>query len=90
MKELKFTGQFRKDIKRIRNNPKKIEALKKVLFLLRESGMLTKEYKPHMLTGYYKGYMECHVESDLLLLWLDEVESVIKLVRLGSHSELFG
>lgn len=33
--------------------------------------------------------MECHIESDTLLIWLDETENVIKLIRLGSHSELF-
>lgn len=33
--------------------------------------------------------MECHVKNDLLLIWLDETENIIKLVRLGTHSELF-
>ena len=33
--------------------------------------------------------MECHIGSDFLLIWIDEKEDVIKLVRLGSHSELF-
>lgn len=35
------------------------------------------------------GYMECHIENDLLLIWLDETADVMKLVRFGSHSELF-
>lgn len=34
--------------------------------------------------------MECHIEDDWLLIWFDKEEDVIKLVRLGSHSELFG
>jgi mRNA interferase YafQ len=33
--------------------------------------------------------MECHVENDMLLIWIDADENIIKLVRLGSHSELF-
>lgn len=33
--------------------------------------------------------MECHVESDTLLIWWDKDTGVIKLVRFGSHSELF-
>lgn len=34
--------------------------------------------------------MECHVGEDYLLIWYDNDDNVIKLVRLGSHSELFG
>lgn len=89
MKELKFTRQFKKDLKRIQNNPKRIAGLKKVLTILQDTGTLPREYKPHMLAGNYKGYMECHVEGDLLLIWLDAEGNIIKLIRLGSHSELF-
>lgn len=48
------------------------------------------EYSPHMLHGNYKGCMECHIESDFLLIWVDPNTNIIELVRLGSHSELFG
>lgn len=86
---LKMTGQFKKDLKRIQNNPKKIELLKTVLLILQETGTLPEEYNPHKLIGDYKGFMECHVENDFLLIWYDQEENIIKLVRLGSHSELF-
>lgn len=89
MKILKQTSQFKRDLKKIQNNPKKIANLEVVLRLLREMGTLPKEYNPHLLTGNYKGYMECHVENDFLLIWIDENEDLIKLIRLGSHSELF-
>lgn len=86
---LKMIGQFKKDLKRIQNNPKKIEHLKIVLTFLQESGAVPENYNPHKLTGNYSGFTECHVESDLLLIWLDEEDNIIKLVRLGSQSELF-
>ena len=41
-------------------------------------------------TGDYAGCMECHVQGDFLLVWIDEEEDTVYLVRLGSHSELFG
>lgn len=47
-------------------------------------------YKPHSLKGEWKDFMECHVEDDFLLIWYDKERDVVKLVRLGSHSELFG
>ena len=89
MRKLKQTGQFKKDLKRIQNNPGKIASLRAVLEALQATGAVQREYKPHMLAGNYKGYMECHVENDLLLIWLDESKELIKLVRLGSHSEIF-
>ena len=89
MKRLKQTSQFKKDLKRIQNNPRKLFSLNVVIGLLRETGTVPREYHPHLLTGIYRGYMECHIGSDFLLIWIDEREDVIKLVRLGSHSELF-
>lgn len=89
MWELKISKQFKKDLKKYQNKPKQIANLKKVLGMLKESGIVPKEYKPHMLIGEYKGYMECHIENDTLLIWLNETEKLIKLIRLGSHSELF-
>lgn len=89
MRKLKQTSQFKKDLKRIQNNPKKVASLQTVLELLQTTGIVPQEYKPHLLIGDYKGYMECHVENDLLLIWFDESEELIKLIRLGTHSELF-
>lgn len=34
--------------------------------------------------------MECHVEGDFLLVWIDETANQIGVLRLGSHSEIFG
>lgn len=89
MKTIKQTSQFKKDLKRIQNSPKKIANLQTVLKFLQVSGTVPQEYKPHMLIGDYRGYMECHIESDLLLIWFDESKELIKLIRLGTHSELF-
>ena len=86
---LKITSQFKKDLKLIQNKPDKIIHLKEVLQLLEEEGMLPEKYKPHKLVSDYAGFMECHIENDLLLIWLDPEENIIKLVRLGTHSELF-
>ncbi|OUO37673.1 addiction module toxin RelE [Muribaculum sp. An289] len=89
MWELKITRQFKKDLKKYRNRADEIFCLSVVLKMLQETGTVSREYKPHLLVGEYTGFMECHVKNDLLLIWLDERENIIKLVRLGTHSELF-
>ena len=90
MKTLKPSTQYKKDLKRIRNNPKKAAELLKVLHLLEQELEIPEEYKPHMLKGNYHGCMECHIQGDFLLIWIDQLTNEIDLVRLGSHSELFG
>ena len=90
MKLLKPSTQYKKDLKRIRNNPKKAEALLEVLNMLKKEIPIPDEYKPHMLTNDYAGCMECHIQGDFLLIWIDQETNEIDLVRLGSHSELFG
>lgn len=90
MKKLKPTSRYKKDYKRFRNNPKKLAKLFKILTLLQEEREIPEEHRPHMLTGDYAGHMECHIEGDFLLIWFDPNSDEISLVRLGSHSELFG
>lgn len=82
------TSQFKKDFKRIKSFPKKVAAFKHIADLLINDIPIPKEFKPHMLSGDYIGCMECHVENDFLLIWIDG--DIIDLVRIGSHSELFG
>lgn len=89
MKKLHPTTQFKKDYKRFRNNPKKLNKLMVVLNMLQSEIPISPEYYPHVLTGNYAGFMECHIEGDFLLIWFDNETDQIDLVRLGSHSELF-
>lgn len=90
MKKLQPTTQYKKDLKRYRNQPQKLSDLKEILLLLQNGQAVPSEYKPHMLHGAYKGCMECHIQGDFLLIWIDDVNDIIELVRLGTHSELFG
>lgn len=90
MKELQPTTQYRKDLKRYKNQPQKLAELKAVLKLLKNEKPIPKEYYPHPLHGNYEGCIECHIQGDFLLIWFDSKRNIIELVRLGTHSELFG
>lgn len=89
MKELRYTRQFKKDLKRYLNQPKKLEELRIVLDMLRNDVTLPEKYRAHSLKGEYAGCMECHIEGDYLLIWYDEQNNTLAMFRLGSHSELF-
>lgn len=89
MNILKLTGQFKKDLKRYKHNAAALDKLEYILNLLAEGKNIPNEYNPHTLHGNYKNHMECHVENDTLLIWFDRDAPIIKLVRFGTHSELF-
>lgn len=88
MKTLRYSTQYKKDFKRYRNDPVKLSKLLEVLRMLENEIELPEGYKAHMLKGEYKGCMECHIEGDFLLIWIDG--DIINVLRIGSHSELFG
>lgn len=91
MNEIKAAKSFNKDLKRYANQPKKLRELYEfVNEYLRTGNKIPPKYHAHMLVGEYTGHMECHIEGDFLLIWIDENADIAKLIRLGSHSELFG
>ena len=46
--------------------------------------------KDHPLHNNLEGFRECHIKPDFLLLYSLEGDDVLRLERLGSHSDLFG
>ena len=69
---LKYTGQFKKDLKRYQNKPKKIESLMRILTLLKETGSVPDDYYPHMLKGDYSA----HLQSSVFKLSKDLIDSI--------------
>ncbi|KXB69041.1 addiction module toxin, RelE/StbE family [Leptotrichia wadei] len=90
MYKIKFTGQFKKELKLAKKQGKDINKLFKIVDILAEKKVLDIKYKDHALISNYKGFRECHIESDWLLIYkyYDDI-LVLSLSRLGSHSELF-
>lgn len=65
---LKTTGQFRKDCKQAKKRGLDIALLDKLLQTLLDGKKLASKYRDHALTGDYKGFRECHITSDWLLI----------------------
>ena len=90
MYELQMTTKFEKDLKLIKKQGKNIDKLFIVVDTLLKGLELEPKYRDHSLIGNYKGYRECHVEPDLLLIYYkDNNKLILTLVRTGSHSNLF-
>ena len=88
--EVRFTNQFKKDIKLAKKQGKNIDKLFSVVDILASGEALPAKYRDHDLSGDYRGCRECHIEPDWLLIYeIDNGLLILVLNRVGSHSELF-
>lgn len=89
MKSVHYSTKAKRDLKKYRHDIEKMKALYNVLSLVANGEELPPVYRAHKLTGQYRGCLECHVQNDFLLIWLDDKDDIVDVLRVGSHSELF-
>ena len=88
--EIKPSHTFKKELKQAQKRGLDISKLISVVNTLAEGKTLEPKYKDHALTGNYKGYRECHIQPDWLLIYqYDNNELYLYLARTGTHSDLF-
>ena len=88
MRTIIYTSQFKKDFKLIQKQNKDLGKLKTVIAKLAASDVLEEKFKDHALQGNYAGTRDCHINPDWLLIYAI-VGNELRLVRTGSHAELF-
>jgi mRNA interferase YafQ len=93
MRTIERTSAFKRDFKREKSGQYRhdLEALiSTMISLLAEDKPLPVRNRDHPLGGEWRDHRECHLKPDLLLIYRKPNPEVLQLVRLGSHSELFG
>lgn len=89
--EVVLTGRFKKSIKSAKKRGLDLQLLEDVVNKLQNDEMLDEKYKDHELKGKYKGFRECHIQPDWLLIYLKEEDTItLTLVDTGTHADLFG
>ena len=91
MRTIEWTGQFKRDYKREAKGQHRATLdvdLLPVVECLANDELLDPRYRDHALTGDWKDYRDCHIKPDLVLIYQKPDDVVLRLVRLGSHSEL--
>ncbi|KXA18417.1 type II toxin-antitoxin system YafQ family toxin [Gardnerella vaginalis] len=90
MLTLTYTSQFKKDMKLIRKRGYDTHLVDILLEKLRNEEVLDESYQDHPLKGKYRGFRECHVKPDWLLIYrIDNDDVVLVLSRTGTHSDVF-
>ena len=86
---LVITNSFKKDYKKIQKRGYNLNLLEQIIDKLLNDETLPEKNKDHSLTGNWKGYRECHIEPDWLLVYKKyEDELVLSVLRTGTHSDL--
>jgi mRNA interferase YafQ len=83
-----YTRQFRKDYRLAMSRGLDISLIDNIVRNLIDEKPLHEKYKDHALYGSYKGYRECHIKPDWLLIY-QIGKGIIVFERTGSHSDLF-
>ncbi len=88
MRRIAQRRRFRADLKRRKRLGKNVAELIAAVEPLAGQGALPSAYRPHRLSGEWRGVWECHIEADWLLIYTVDDEEVL-LIRTGSHADLF-
>ena len=90
------TNSFKKNVKLCYKQNLDLNELYQVIASLAKMETLPPKNCVHNLTGYgteRKGekYMECHVEPDWILIWVQkDDEMILVFTNTGSHANMFG
>lgn len=86
---IRQSTQFRRDVKRMTRQGVDLSKLETIVKTLIVQESLAERFRDHALVGDWKGFRECHVQPDWLLIYRVE-GSELQLARTGSHAQLYG
>jgi len=90
MYTIKFTGEFKRQMKMCERRGYDMELLREAIRILATEGKLPEKYLPHQLHGDRRGQWECHIQPNWLLVWQQHNrELVLVMLNTGTHADLF-
>ncbi|MBQ8703936.1 MAG: type II toxin-antitoxin system YafQ family toxin [Bacteroidales bacterium] len=91
MRQIVFTSQYKRDLKLALRRKLPEEKLNEVIKLLATDQPLPAANKDHALKGEFRGFRECHIQPNWLLMYRkDDLMLQLVLMRTGTHADLFG
>jgi len=88
MLQIRYLAQFKKDFKRMEKRGSDMQKLRAVITKLVLEEPLEAKHKDHPLQGKYAGARDCHISPNWILIYAI-VGSELRLIRTGTHSDLF-
>ena len=88
MKEISYSGQFKRDVKQAQKRGKDMSKLKTLMNMLIAGETLPASFLDHPLKGNWKNFRDAHIEPDWLLIYKTD-ETMVRFERTGRHTDLF-
>lgn len=89
MYKVKFTSAYKRAYKLMKKRGLDISALDDVVAQLQQGKRLAEKHRDHALSGNLRGFRECHVKPDWLLIYMIEEDILtLTLVNTGSHADV--
>lgn len=90
MLDIYYQKSFKRDYAKAMKRGCSPDLFREVLELLVHEESLPPRYHDHALIGNYRGYRECHIQPDWLLIYkIERGKLLLTLARTGTHSDLF-
>jgi len=90
MYAIRPTNKFCQDLKLCQKRGYNMQAITDVIKKLAAGETLPPQNRDHELSGNYKGFRECHIQPDWLLIYrINNNDLILFLSRTGTHSDLF-
>lgn len=84
-------SRFKKNFKRFARDSAFCAEFAALLELLKSDAPLPSKYRDHALHNDWDGCRDCHVRPDVVLVYQKTSDGIVLLLlRIGSHSEIFG
>lgn len=83
-----LTKDYKRDLKKLSPETLSSPEFVEVLYCVFNQKPMPAQYKDHALTGNWKGFRDCHIKNDLVLIYKIENDTLF-LARLNIHSEVF-
>lgn len=88
MREIHFENTYIKDFKLVKKQGWNLEKIKSVVLQFQTCEILDERLNDHSLKGDFKGFRECHIFGDLVVIYKRDKE-ILTLYRIGRHQDLF-
>ena len=86
--EIKYTNTYKKDMRLVIKQAWNLESVHKVVEQLQTCEILDERLNDHALKGDFKGFRDCHIFGDLVIVYKRDKE-ILTLYRIGRHQDLF-
>ena len=85
-----YTNKIKRQLKLLKKRGYNMDLFKEVVDMLLDGKSLPPKYKDHPLHGDKRGYRDCHIKGDWVLIYkIDKNILTLLLSETGTHSDIF-